>query len=307
MIIKLQQIEGAATGRLRGKIAVVAAHDDNVLASVKEVQDKGYADPILIGDKEKIFSIADEKGIDVSHMDIIKETDDIQSARIAVNLVNGGGADVLMKGHILTADLMRVVLDKEKGLRTNRVISHVGIFEIDNYPKLLFVTDAGVNISPDLKQKADIIQNAVYVANRLGIEKPKVAVLSAVEVVNPSMQSTVDAAALSKMAQRGQITNCLVDGPLAMDNAINLDAALHKHIESEVAGDADILVAPNIEAGNILVKSLVFLYKARSCSILTGARVPLVVTSRAEDSTSKYYSILMALAMREIYTGGEKS
>jgi len=190
------------------------------------------------------------------------------------------------------------VLDKEKGLRTNRVLSHVGIFEVENYPKLLFISDAGINIAPDLKQKAEIIQNAVNVANRLGMEKPKVAVLSAVEVVNPAMQSTVDAAALSKMAQRGQITNCTVDGPLAMDNAINLDAALHKHIESDVAGDADILVVPNIEAGNILVKSLVFLYKAKACSIFVGAKVPLVVTSRAEDHVSKYYSILMGLAMR---------
>ena len=298
MIERLEQIEEFVLGRDIGRIAVVAAHDDNVLISIKEIFDKGYANPILIGDKEKIFKIAEENEIDISHMDIIKETDDAQSARIAVNLVSGGEADVLMKGHIQTADLLKVILDKEKGIRTNRVLSHVGIYEIDSYPKLLFVTDAGINISPDLKQKAEIIQNAVYVANRLGIQKPKVAVLSAIELVNPAIQSTVDAAALSKMAQRGQITNCIVDGPLAMDNAINLDAALHKHIESEVAGNADILVVPNIESGNILVKSLVFLYKAKTCSILTGAKVPLVVTSRAESSMTKYLSILLALSMR---------
>lgn len=298
MIERLEQIEEFVTGKDVGRIAVVAAHDDNVLISIKEIFDKGYANPILIGDKEKIFKIAEENEIDISHMDIIKETDDAQSARIAVNMVNGGEADVLMKGHIQTADLLKVVLDKEKGIRSNRVLSHVGIYEIDSYPKLLFVTDAGINISPDLKQKAEIIQNAVYIANRLGIKKPKVAVLSAIELVNPAIQSTVDAAALSKMAQRGQINNCIVDGPLAMDNAINLDAALHKHIESEVAGDADILVVPNIEAGNILVKSLVFLYKAKSCSILTGAKAPLVVTSRAESSVTKYISILLALSMR---------
>ena len=298
MIERLEQIEEFVLGRDIGRIAVVAAHDDNVLISIKEIFDKGYANPILIGDKEKIFKIAEENEIDISHMDIIKETDDAQSARIAVNLVSGGEADVLMKGHIQTAELLKVILDKEKGIRTNRVLSHVGIYEIDSYPKLLFVTDAGINISPDLKQKAEIIQNAVYVANRLGIQKPKVAVLSAIELVNPAIQSTVDAAALSKMAQRGQITNCIVDGPLAMDNAINLDAALHKHIESEVAGNADILVVPNIESGNILVKSLVFLYKAKTCSILTGAKVPLVVTSRAESSMTKYLSILLALSMR---------
>ena len=298
MIKRIGQIEEFVIGKNRGKIAVAVAHDENVLNSLKEIYEKGYAEAILIGDKEKIFTIADAAGIDISHMSIIKEIDDADSVRIAVNMFNNGEADVLMKGHIQTSDLLKVVLDKEKGLRTSRVLSHIGIFEVDNYPKLLFVTDAGINISPDLRQKAEIIQNAVYVANSLGIEKPKVAVLSAVEVINPAKQSTVDAAALSKMAQRGQINNCLVDGPLAMDNAVNLDAALHKHIDSNVAGDADILVAPNIEAANILVKSLVFLYRAESCATIVGAKVPLVVTSRAEDSKSKYYSILLALALR---------
>ena len=298
MICKLEQIEKFAAGKSGGKIVVAAAHDENVLASVKQVYEKGYVEPILIGDKEKIFRIADEIELDISHLNIIKELDDIQSARIAVNMINREEAQVLMKGYLHTSELLKVVLDKEKGLRTNSVLSHVGIFELDNYPKLLMVTDAGINISPDLKHKAEIIQNAVDVAIKLGIERPKVAVLSAVEVVNPAMQSTVDAAALSKMAQRGQITGCIVDGPLAMDNAINLDAALHKNIESEVAGNADILIVPNIEAGNILVKSLVFLYRAKTCSILTGARVPMVVTSRADDSISKYYSIILALALR---------
>jgi phosphate butyryltransferase len=298
MIKRLEQLHEFTIGARKGRIAVVAAHDDNVLTSINEIQIKGYADPILIGDKEKIFKIASEIGVDVSRMEIIKETDDIQSARIAVNMINAGEADILMKGYIQTSSLLHVVLDKDNGLRTNRALSHIALVEVQNYPKLLFITDGGINISPDLKQKAEIIQNAVNVALRLGIDKPKVAVLSAVEVINPSMQSTVDAAVLSKMAQRGQITGCTVDGPLAMDNAINMDAAHHKHIESDVAGDADILIAPNIEAGNILMKSLVFLYKAKTCSIITGARVPIVLTSRAEDSTAKYYSILLALALR---------
>jgi phosphate butyryltransferase len=213
-------------------------------------------------------------------------------------MVNDGEADVMMKGFLQTSELLHVILDKEKGLRANRVLSHIGVFELQSYPKILMITDAGINISPDLKQKAEIIQNAVNVARKLGIAKPKVAVLSAVEVINPAMQSTVDAAALLKMAQRGQITDCIVDGPLAMDNAISLDAALHKRLESDVAGDADILIVPNIEAGNILVKSLVFLYNARSCGIITGAKVPLVVTSRAEDKVSKYFSKLLAMAIR---------
>lgn len=298
MIRSLKDIESLVKGKPAGRIVVAAAHDENVLASIKEVYDKGHAEPVLIGDKDRIFHCADAVGLDTSRINIIKEPDDIQSVRLAVNMVNNGEADILMKGFIQTSDLMRVVVDKEKGLRTNRILSHLGLYEVGNYPKLLIITDGGINIAPDLKQKAEIIQNAVNVANRLGIERPKVAVLSAVEVINPSMQSTIDAAVLSKMSQRGQITNCIIDGPLGMDNAINLDAALHKHIESEVAGDADILIVPNIEAGNILVKSFVFLYNVHSCGLIVGAKVPLVVTSRSDTSISKYYSILMSLAMR---------
>ena len=297
MIQKLEKLETLIAGKPKGRMVIVAAHDDNVLTSIKEVYEKGYVEPILIGDKEKIFKIADEIGLDVSRMNIIKELDDTQSARLAVNMVNNREADILMKGYLHTAELLKVLLDKENGLRTRNVISHLSIFEVESYGKLLMVTDAGININPDLRQKAEIIQNAVNVAIKIGIDRPKVAVLSAVEVVNPAIESTVDAAALSKMAQRGQIVNCRVDGPLAMDNAINLDAALHKNIESEVAGDADILMVPNIESGNILVKTLGFLYKSRSCSILTGAKVPLVVTSRSDDSITKYYSIILSLAL----------
>lgn len=295
---RLDQIEDYLAGRPPGRIAVAAAHDDHVLKSLHDVYTKGYASPILIGDKEKIFAIADDLEIDISHMTIIKELDDRKAADIAVNLVNNGEADVLMKGLMHTADLLKAVLEKEKGLRTNRLLSHIGIYEVEGYHKLLFITDAGINIAPDLKEKADIIRNAVAVTRLLGIDQPKIAALAAVETVNPAMQSTLDAAALTMMSQRGQLANCLVDGPLAMDNAINKEAAKHKNIISQVAGDADILLVPDIEAGNILVKALIFLYKANSCGLITGARVPLVVTSRAESSAAKYYSILMALAIR---------
>lgn len=298
MIQKLVELESLIDDKPKGRIAIAAAHDDNVLSSIKEVHEKEYVEPILIGDKEKILRIADEIGFDISKTTIIKETDDSRSARLAVDMINSNEADILMKGFLHTSELLKAVLEKEHGLRTGNVISHVSAFEVESYGKLLMVTDAGINIYPDLKQKAEIIQNAVNVGLKLGIELPKVAVLSAVEVVNPSIESTIHAAALSKMAQRGQLVNCRVDGPLAMDNAINLDAALHKHIVSEVAGDADILVAPNIESANILVKSLSFLYKCQSCSILAGAKVPIVVTSRADDSITKYYSILLALALR---------
>ena len=296
---RLDQIELLLAGRQPGRIAVAAAHDDHVLKSIHEVYQKGYAAPILIGDKEKIFELADRLEIDVSSMAIIKELDDRRAAEIAVNLVNNREADVLMKGLIQTADLLKAVLERDKGLRTNRLLSHVGLYELRGYHKLLFITDGGINIAPDLKQKMDIVRNAVMVARALGVEKPKVAVLAAVETVNPAMQSTLDGAALTLMSQRGQLMNCIVDGPLAMDNAINLDAAKHKGIVSIVAGDADILLMPDIEAGNILVKGLIFLDQARSCGLITGARVPLVVTSRAESSEAKYYSILLALAIRE--------
>jgi phosphate butyryltransferase len=297
MMSRLIHIEELVKQRQPGRIVVAAAHDDHVLESIGQITAKGYARAILIGDKDKIISLADEQQVDISGMDLVKELDDRKCADLAVNLVNSGEADVIMKGLMQTADLLKAVLERDKGLRTGALLSHVGAYEIDSYPKLLFITDGGINIAPDLKQKIEIIRNAVDVARSLGVDQPKVAVLAAIETVNPAMPSTLDGAALAMMARRGQIKGCLIDGPLAMDNAINLEAAQHKHIISDVAGDADILLVPDIESGNILVKTLVFLFKARSCSVIAGARVPLVVTSRAESSDAKYNSILLALAM----------
>jgi phosphate butyryltransferase len=296
---RLSQLESLLQGKPPGRIAVAAAHDDHVLESLHQVYAKGYAAPILIGDKEKIFALADARGIDVSMMTIIKELDDRRAAEIAVNLVANQEADVLMKGILQTADLLKAVLERDKGLRTNRLLSHVGVYEVRGYHKLLFITDGGINIAPDLKQKIEIVRNALPVAAALGVVQPKIAVLAAVETVNPAMPCTLDAAALTMMSQRGQIKGCIIDGPLAMDNAIDRQAALHKGIVSDVAGDADILLVPDIEAGNILVKALIFLDQARSCGLITGARAPLIVTSRAESSEAKYYSILLALAIRE--------
>lgn len=295
---RFDDIESLLIGKPPGRIVVASAHDDHVLQSVYDVYRKGYAEPILIGDKEKIFAIADQLKLDLSAMTIIKELDDRRSAEIAVNLVNNQEADVLMKGNLQTADLLKAVLEKDKGLRTSRLLSHVGIYELRGYHKLLIITDGGINIAPDLKQKVDIVRNAVSVARALGNDCPKVAVLASVESVNPAMQCTLDAAALTVMSRRGQLKNCIVDGPLAMDNAIDRKAAEHKGIVSDVAGDADILLSPEIESGNILVKALIFLDNAKSCGLITGARVPIVVTSRADSSEAKYYSILLALAIR---------
>ncbi len=297
MIKRLDQIEGLISGLKPGRIAVAAAHESYVLQSVAAVHAKGYGLPVLIGDKEKILALADEMALDISGMAIIKELDTLRCAEIAASLVGSDEADVLMKGQIQTSDLLKAVLERDRGLRTGRLMSHIGVYEIGHYDKLLFVTDGGINIAPDLRQKVEIIKNALKLTRLFGIDRPKVAALTAVETVNPAMPSTLDAAALSKMAQRGQIPDCEIDGPLAMDNAINRVAAEHKQIISEVAGDADILLAPDIEAGNILVKALIFLGQARSCGIITGAKAPLVVTSRAESSEAKYYSMLLALAM----------
>ena len=287
-IIKLAQSSG------KKRIAVAVAQDKDVLQSIHQAYEMNLIDVSLIGDKEKIFAIADEIQIDVSKHEIIKEKDEHKAAKIAVDLVSSGRADVLMKGLIKTANLLTVVLDKTIGLRTNRVLSHLGVVEIQNYHKLLFITDGGMNIEPSIKQKADIVQNAVNVARSIGIETPKVAVLASVEVVNPNMQCTLDAAVLAKMADRNQLKNCIIDGPLAMDNAINADAAAHKGIVSDVAGDADILLVPDIESGNILYKTLVFLSKAKPCGLIAGAKAPIVVTSRADDYMAKLYSIALA-------------
>jgi len=293
----MDQLEQRVLGQRPGRMAVVAAHDEAVLASLKPVHELGLIQPTLIGDKEEIFRIADQIGFKVDGLNIIKELDNRSSAELAVNLVVSGDADIIMKGNLQTADLLKAVLEKDKGLRTGNLISHCGLYEVPGYSRLLLVTDAGINIAPDLKQKTQIIRNAVSVMNAIGVEQPKVAAVAAVELVNPSMQATLDAAALAKMAQRGQLGNCLVDGPLGMDNAISLEAAKHKNINSEVAGAADIILVPDIETGNVLVKSMVFLFKVRSCGVIAGAKVPLVVTSRAESSDTKYNSILLALAM----------
>lgn len=297
MVRTMAELKDFAQNIRKRRVVVAVAQDEDVLQSVHEAFKMGLIDVSLVGDKKKIYDMAENLKIDVSGYEIIKELDDLKAVRIAVDMAGNGSADILMKGMIPTADLLRAVLDKSFDLRTNRILSHVGVYELQSYHKLLFVTDAGINIAPDLKQKADIVQNAVDVALSLGIEKPKVAILAAIEIVNPSMLATMEAAALSKMADRNQITNCIIDGPLAMDNAINLEAALHKGIKSEVAGDADILLTPDIESGNILVKTLSFLNNAKSCGVVAGARVPLVVTSRAEDHTTKLNSIALASLM----------
>lgn len=275
------------------RLSVAAAQDDEVLIAVDSARKLGLVEAVLVGDREKIKKIADDVLIDISAYEIVDSKNLTESARIAVSIVSKGKADFLMKGLIGTADLLKAVLDKEIGLRGPGLLSHVMVYSVPNYHKLLFLTDGGMVTYPDLTQKVQIVQNAVKVAKALGVNPIRVAPLCAVEVVNPDMQATLDAAYLSKMCQRGQIKDCIIDGPLALDNAISKEAAKHKGIESPVAGDADILLVPNIESGNLLGKSLTYFGNAKSAGIIMGAKCPIVLVSRADTHESKLYSIAL--------------
>ncbi|CVK20980.1 phosphate butyryltransferase [Sporomusa sphaeroides] len=288
-----EDILNAVKDKAPKRVAVAVAQDDAIMEAVQGAREQKIAEFILVGDREKIHETAGKLGVSLEDVQIIHEPDDRKAAYRAVALVSGGQADVLMKGLINTADLLRAVLDKEIGLRTGRVLSHTAVYELPGFDRLLMVTDGGMNIAPTLQQKADIIQNSVQLARVLGISPAKVAVLAAVEVINPDMPATLEAAALTKMADRGQIKGAIVDGPLALDNAISLEAASHKGIKSPVAGMADILVTPDIVAGNILGKSLVYIAKGKIAGLVLGAAKPVVVTSRADTHEAKLMSIAL--------------
>ncbi|WP_427339941.1 phosphate butyryltransferase [Caloranaerobacter sp. DY30410] len=278
-------------------ISVAAAQDKEVLIAVKQAKEMGIADAILVGDKEKITQIADEIGMNLDDFEVIDLKDLKEASRKAVELVSSGKAHMVMKGLVDTSIILKAVLDEEIGLRTGKVLSHVAVFDIETYDKILFVTDAAMNIAPNLEQKKQIIENAVFVAHSLDIENPKVAVICAKEKVNPKMPATVDAEKLVEMNKNGEITGCIVGGPFALDNAISKEAAKHKGIEHPVAGDADILLMPYIEAGNVLYKALVFLSKAQNAGVIVGAKAPVVLTSRADSESAKLNSIALGVLM----------
>lgn len=286
-------ILSAVKDKLPKRVAVAAAQDAAVMETVRGAREQKLAEFTLVGDIDKIKETAQKLGVDLDDVALVHEPDDRKAAYRAVALVSSGQADVLMKGLINTADLLRAVLDKEIGLRTGRILSHIAVCEVPGLDRLLMITDGGMNIAPTLQQKADIIQNSIQLAKVLGISPAKVAILAAVEVVNSDMPVTLEAAALTKMADRGQIRGAIVDGPLALDNALNLEAAKHKGISSPVAGGADILVTPDIEAGNILGKSLVYLARAKLAGLILGAAKPVVVTSRADTYEAKLISIAL--------------
>jgi len=278
-------------------VVTAVAHpcEASALAGAAQAAAEGLIKPIYVGPKARIAEIARQGGIDLGSAEIVDAPHSHAAAQQAVALVREGRAELLMKGSLHTDELLGAVVARDSGLRTGRRISHVFIMDVPTYHKVLIVTDAAINIAPTLEDKVDICQNAIDLARSLGLKQPKVAILAAVETVTSKMPATLDAAALCKMAERGQIYGALLDGPLAFDNAISRDAARTKGIKSEVAGDPDILVAPDLEAGNILAKLLTFLAKSDSAGLVVGARVPIILTSRADSVRARIASCAVAM------------
>jgi phosphate acetyltransferase len=279
--------------------AVVHPCSDDALVGAIQAAERGLIEPILVGPEKKIRAVAEQEEIDISPYRLISAEHSHHAAEQGVALVRAGEARALMKGSLHTDELLHAVMSKDKGLRTERRISHCFLLAVPTYSRPFIVTDAAINIFPDLAAKADICQNAIDLARAIGIRKPKVAILSAVETVTPAIPSTIEAAALCKMADRGQIRNGLLDGPLAFDNAIDLEAAETKGIVSPVAGLADILVVPDLEAGNMLAKQLTFMANAEAAGIVLGARVPIVLTSRADSAQTRLASCAVAVLLVE--------
>ena len=286
-------ISKAGSGKLQ-KLSVAVAQDDAVLEAVKVAKERGIADSILVGDEAQIREIAASINMNLDDFQIVNEPDVNAAALKAVELVHNKEADILLKGYLDTKPFLQSVLNKEVGLRTGKMMSHVCVFEIEGIDRLLFFTDVAFNTYPTLEDKVHIIENTVEVARACGIECPKVAPLCAVEVVNPKMPPTVDAQALTEMCERGEIKNCQVYGPLSMDLAIDEEAARHKKVSHPVAGHADILLFPNIDAGNITYKILIRTAKVKNGNVLLGASAPVILTSRSDDAETKINSIAFA-------------
>ena len=283
------------------KVSVANAQDDAVLEAVRAAKDKNIADAILVGDEDKIKEIAASKNIDVSDFEIVDVKDMIEAARTAVKLVHDGKADMYMKGLIDTKDFLRSVLDKEVGLRTGNPLSHVAVFEVEGYDRLLFLSDVAFIPYPTLEDKVGIIKNTVEVAQACGIACPKVAPVAAVEVVNPKMPVTVEAAELTRLNEEGEIKNCIVDGPLSMDLAIDPEAAKHKAgaLDRKIVGDADILLFPDIHAGNLVYKAMVHMADCINGNVITGTKAPVILASRSDSYEVKVNSLALGALVAE--------
>ncbi|AFZ65928.1 bifunctional enoyl-CoA hydratase/phosphate acetyltransferase [Deinococcus peraridilitoris] len=283
------------------RVAVAAAGDAHVLAAVHEARLENLIRPILFGDPAAITAAAHEVGLDLGRADVRPAANNDEAAELAVRSVTSGEADILMKGLLDTAVLLRAVLNKDWGLRAGKLLSHVLVYDVPgaDFGRLFFMSDGAMNIEPDLKAKITIVENAVAVAHALGIPQPNVAMLAAVEVVNPDMSTAVDDAIISKMGDRGQIKGASIDGPLALDNAVSLEAARIKKIASPVAGRADVLIVDDIDVGNVFYKTLVYFARARVAGVIMGARAPIVLTSRADSEEAKFNSLALACVLSE--------
>ncbi|CAM3525646.1 bifunctional enoyl-CoA hydratase/phosphate acetyltransferase [Thalassospira profundimaris] len=296
----LEDLVARAKERTPIRVAVVAADQGLVLETVQEAVALGLIEPRLVGDPDAILACAASSNVEIDRAAIVSAKSDAETARAGVDLVRNGDADAVMKGHIHTDAFMRALLDTDQGLRLpGRRVSHVFMVDIPAYPKLLAITDAAINIMPDLNAKAQILENAIALFTLLGIEAPKAAVLSAVETVNPAIASTLDAACLALMAKRGQIAGAIVDGPMAFDNAISADAAREKGIVSEVAGDVDILLVPDLVSGNILAKNLEYLAGATAAGVVMGLAAPVVLSSRADPPAARLAALALAVLMHQ--------
>jgi len=288
-IENFDQLLSFVKSKEKKKLAIASAEGEEIVEAVKRATDAGILQAVLIGNGEKITDLCQNLNFDLDKVEIVDTKDPKLASQLAVELVKRKKADMLMKGKVDTSTLLKAILDKEKGLRGARLLSHVAVVEVESYHKLMLVTDGGININPDVNKKVDILKNAVEVAKKMGIEKPKVSCLAAVESVNPEMQETVDAAVLVKMAERGDIEDVIIDGPVAFDIAVDSQSAQMKGIISPIAGDTDIFLVPNIACGNIFVKALIYLAKAKGA--------PIILLSRSDTAAMKLYSMALGAAI----------
>ncbi|MBP7073450.1 MAG: bifunctional enoyl-CoA hydratase/phosphate acetyltransferase [Clostridia bacterium] len=293
MIKNFKELLETAKSQKMMKIVVAAAQDEDVIKAVSQAKEIGIAEPVLVGDKAKIVSIMYELGIPSGEFEIMDEPDLIQAARKSVKLVREGKGDFLMKGILQTADIMRAVLDKEEGLRTDNLISHVMVYEVPSYNKLLYLTDGGMNVAPDLSQKVQILENAVKVCKAMKMGKIYVSCIAGAETVNPKIPATVDAKAIEDMKDKWEEQGVVVQGPVALDLAISSEACAHKGFKGEGGGKADILLVPYYEVGNAMGKAMTYFAGAKSAGVIMGAKVPIVLVSRADSSESKLLSIAL--------------
>ncbi|MBS4173405.1 phosphate butyryltransferase [Bacillus sp. FJAT-49736] len=299
----LDLIVNMATRMNNATVAVAVAEDTEVLEAVSIAVEKKLAKFILFGDSEQIHLLLRKHAprlLENTDIYIKNVSSPVEACSLAVKAVKNHEATVLMKGNVATSTILKEVLNKDYGLRAGKVLSHVAVFEVPNYDRFFLLTDAAMNIAPTLEQKEQIVQNAVQLAQSIGIEYPKVAALAAVEVLNPSMQATIDAAALKEKNRNGEISGCIIEGPLALDIAVSKEAAKHKKVENEVAGSADILLVPNIETGNALYKSMIYFANAQVGAMIAGAAAPIVLTSRSDSAKSKLYSLALAICSTKI-------